>query len=157
MTPIVSSLIPIMIALLLCPPKQALSLAATYILTVTEACGLEAGQQLERAAFGQQLGTHEKRAKADRNDDDSRFYSLFPHSDSVRANSRATGGIFEYLTPFIAKYFTMDAASCTDFSNSGLFLYTNKEKRRISSVNFSGKSGEKNYMQMIAYLFELGY
>ena len=54
-------------------------------------------------------------------------------------------------------YFTNDAASRTDFSNSGLFLYINEEKQRISSVNFSGKSGEEKYMQMIAYLFELGY
>jgi len=118
---------------------------------------IRSGSATGEGGFGKRLGTHEKRAKADRNDDDSRFYRLFPHSDSVRANSRATDGIFEYLTPFIAEYFTMDAASRTDFSNSGLFLYTNEEKRRISSVNFSGKIGEKKYMQMIAYLFELGY
>jgi len=118
---------------------------------------IRSGSATGEGGFGKRLGTHEKRAKADRNDDDSQFYRLFPHSDSVRANSRATGGIFQYLTPFIAAYFTNDAASRTDFSNSGLFLYTNEEKRRISSVNFSGKSGEKKYLQMIAYLFELGY
>ena len=63
MTPIVSSLIPIMIALLLCPPKQALSLAATYILTVTEACELEVGQQLERAALANDLAHMRKGQK----------------------------------------------------------------------------------------------
>jgi hypothetical protein len=103
-----------------------------------------------------ELCTHEKMAKADRNDD-SRFYNLYPHSESVRANSRATAGTYEYLTPFIGAYFAANAASRSDFSNSGLFLYTNEEKQRISSVNFSGKSGEQKYMTMIAYLFELGY
>ena len=52
-----------MIALLLCPPKQALSLAATYILTGTDACGLEAGQQLERAALANDLAHMRKGQK----------------------------------------------------------------------------------------------
>ena len=44
-----------------------------------------------------------------------------------------------------------------DVSEGGLFLYSKEEKERIRRTNFNGKSEGKKFMQMIAYLFELGY
>ncbi len=36
-------------------------------------------------------------------------------------------------------------------------MYTKEEVKWISNLNFRGKTGEQKYMQMAAYLFELGY
>ena len=36
-------------------------------------------------------------------------------------------------------------------------MSTKEEKKRIRRTKFSGKSEEKTFMQMIAYLVELGY
>ena len=38
-----------------------------------------------------------------------------------------------------------------------LLIFTEEEEKWISALNFRGKTGEKKYMQMAAYLFELGY
>ena len=44
-----------------------------------------------------------------------------------------------------------------DVAEGGLCLYSKEEKGRTRRTKFNGKSEEKNVMQMIAYLFELGY
>jgi len=44
-----------------------------------------------------------------------------------------------------------------DYRKEGLFFYTAEEERTISGTNFRGKVGAQKFMQMIAYLFELGY
>jgi hypothetical protein len=36
-------------------------------------------------------------------------------------------------------------------------MYTREEEKWISNLNFRGKTGDQKYMQMAAYLFELGY
>ena len=41
--------------------------------------------------------------------------------------------------------------------SGGLLIFTEEEEKWISALNFRGKTGKKKYMQMAAYLFELGY
>ena len=36
-------------------------------------------------------------------------------------------------------------------------MYTKEEEKWISGLNFRGKTGKQKFMQMNAYLFELGY
>jgi hypothetical protein len=36
-------------------------------------------------------------------------------------------------------------------------MYTKEEEKWISNLNFRGKTVDQKYMQMAAYLFELGY
>ena len=42
-------------------------------------------------------------------------------------------------------------------SSDGLLEHTKEEAEWINKLNFTGKSGEQKYMQISAYLFELGY
>ena len=36
-------------------------------------------------------------------------------------------------------------------------MYTREEEKWISNLNFRGKTVDQKYMQMAAYLFDLGY
>ena len=38
-----------------------------------------------------------------------------------------------------------------------MLIYMTEEEKWISNLNFRGKQGDQKYMQMAAYLFELGY
>ena len=38
-----------------------------------------------------------------------------------------------------------------------MFLYTKEEIESIRSVNFCGRSKDENLLEMVGYLFELGY
>ena len=107
------------------------------------------------------LRKHLKRAMMDANHDDTWFYDAFPHSESIQSQSNGKEGLFEYLQPYIGASFSDDAATLAmmrnDIADGGLFLYSREEKERICRTKFNGKSEEKKFMQMIAYLFELGY
>ena len=41
--------------------------------------------------------------------------------------------------------------------SGGLLIFTEEEEKWISALNFRGKTGGEKYIQMAAYLFELGY
>ena len=43
------------------------------------------------------------------------------------------------------------------YEDGGIFFFTPKENKKILNVNFKGHSGCEKYLDMIAYLFELGY
>ena len=97
----------------------------------------------------------------DANHDDMWFYDAFPHSASARSQSKAKEGLFEYLQPYVGASFGDDARTLEilskDVTEGGLFLYSKEEKERIRRTKFNGKSEDKKFMQMVAYLFELGY
>ena len=48
---------------------------------------------------------HEKRAKADRNDDNCLFYNAYPSKESRRAACRARDGYWESLVQYVAAGF----------------------------------------------------
>ena len=83
----------------------------------------------------------------DDNHDDMWFYDAFPHSASVRAQSNAKEGLFEYLQPYVGVSFGDDARTLEmmskDVAERGLFLYSKEEKERIRRTNFNGKSEGK--------------
>ena len=39
----------------------------------------------------------------------------------------------------------------------GIFFYTADEKKSVLGTKFPGKNGNRKFMDMVAYLFELGY
>ena len=65
------------------------------------------------------------------------------------------------MTAYIGASFGDDVVSTgllsKDYDEGGIFFYSEEEKERIKNIKFSGKVGEAKYMQMIAYLMELGY
>ena len=69
--------------------------------------------------------------------------------------------MFEHLRPYVGASFGDDTRTLEmmskDVAEGGTFLYSKEEKERIRRTNFNGKSEGKKIMQMIAYLFELGY
>ena len=121
---------------------------------------IRSGSAAGEGGFGGRLKTHLQRAKAARNDDGSRFYDDYPDRSSVRATSKAKRGLFEYLRPLVAFYLNKEA-STKEFSKNydagGLFLYSEEECAFVRQMQFNGKIGERKFMQMVAYLFELGY
>ena len=100
---------------------------------------------------------NEERASSDRNDDDSRFYHSFPSKSSARANSYLKEGYFEYLTAYVGVGYSVDCPPGCFSKSGGMLMYTREEEKWIRNLNFWGKMGDKKYMQMAAYLFELGY
>jgi len=106
--------------------------------------------------------THKKKAEADRNDDNSLFYDTFPSRLSSRANSSAAQGVFEDLVQFVAAGYSPNESvqniSMIDYSAGGVFFYTDFESFKIKGTNFkSCTSDGQRFMEMVAYLFELGY
>ena len=69
-------------------------------------------------------------------------------------------GYFENLTQYVGAEFYptvgVKAIFPKDYSDGGVFLYTNVEQEAIRRVNFWGKSKEENFVEMVSYLFELG-
>ncbi|KAL7536957.1 hypothetical protein ACHAXR_007505 [Thalassiosira sp. AJA248-18] len=122
---------------------------------------VRSGSAASKDGFGGRLPQHDKRAKSDRNDDGSRLYQCYPSIESVRSNNRARKGYWEHLTAYIGASFGDDVVSTgllsKDYDEGGIFFYSEEEKERINNTKFSGKVGEAKYMQMIAYLMELGY
>ena len=104
---------------------------------------------------------HQKRAESDSNDDGSLFYDAYPSLKSKRAKSKIVDGYFENLQQFVGAGFQPMAnvmAICQkDCSDGGVFLFTKDEVESIRRVNFRGRSKEENCMEMVGYLFELGY
>jgi hypothetical protein len=97
------------------------------------------------------------RAKADINEDESRFYALYPSKMSSRSTSALKRGTFESLEAYVGVCFTYGNIPGCFSGEHGLLEHTAEEEEWISNINFQGKSGEQKYMQMAAYLFELGY
>jgi hypothetical protein len=107
--------------------------------------------------IGKRLKQHLARAKADINEDESRFYALYPSKMSSRSNSTLKRGTFESLQAYVGVCFTYENIPGCFSGKHGLLEHTAEEEEWISNINFLGKSGEQKYMQMAAYLFELGY
>ena len=65
------------------------------------------------------------------------------------------------MQPHVGASFGDDARTLEmmrkDVAEGGLFLYSKEEKEHIRRTKFNGKSEDKKFMQMVAYLFELGY
>jgi hypothetical protein len=100
---------------------------------------------------------HLARTKADINEDESRFYALYPSKMSSRSTSALKRGTFESLDAYVGVCFTYENIPGCFSGKHGLLEHTAEEEEWISNINFQGKSGEQKYMQMAAYLFELGY
>ena len=102
-----------------------------------------------------------KKAKADRNDEESRLYGTYPSIHSSRAVDG--GRNYEQLDVHIAMSFSQDVVSSGVFSkdyneDGGLFMYTKEEAEWIRRLlDFSGKAVQAKFMTMVVYLFELGY
>jgi len=88
---------------------------------------------------------------------------VFPSELSSRSDNKGRHGYFEYLTAVVAVSFKGDDSSLAtsfakDFSeDGGIFFYTADEKAAVRRTHFSGKVGDFKFMDMISYLFELGY
>jgi hypothetical protein len=119
---------------------------------------IRSGSAAGKGGFGKRLDTHRSKAESNTNDDNSRFYHSYPSRKSRRSKNKSKDGVFEQLTPYIGAGFSdsLQPGSLSQKEN-GIFSYTNEEIKWISALNFRGKSGEQKYMQMVAYLFELGY
>ncbi|KAL7550652.1 hypothetical protein ACHAWF_013865 [Thalassiosira exigua] len=92
---------------------------------------VRSGSAMGQGGFGRRLNEHERRAKCHRNDDNSHLYQVMPHSESIRAKSPGIDGLFDDLVPYIAAYFDDSAATRTDFSRGGVFMYTDEERAKI--------------------------
>ena len=110
------------------------------------------------------IGEHKLRALSNLNDDGSLFYHLYPSRSSSRSVNRGTSinGYYENLVSAIAIAFDGGSEELINrfsknYDEGGIFFYTADEKRSILSTNFRGKDGNKKFMEMVAYLFELGY
>ena len=110
------------------------------------------------------LAEHKSRAKSNWNEDESRFYHVYPSVVSSRSENRGTSmeGNFKDLVAMIAVGFDgSDDGLATlfskDYHNDGIFFYTQDELASVRRTNFRGKDSNKKFMEMIAYLFELGY
>ena len=118
------------------------------------------GSAVGEGGIAKRNKTHLTKAKSDRNDDESLFYHLYPHSTSIRANNDSKNGIFEHLVPLIATSLSRDAALAgllsKDFSEGGIFFYTEEEKEYVRKC-FPGRTEEEKFIQMAAYIFEFGY
>ena len=44
-----------------------------------------------------------------------------------------------------------------NYGDGGILLYTDVEQLSIRGVNFRGRSKDENFIEMVGYLFELGY
>lgn len=119
---------------------------------------IRSGSAAGKGGFGKRLDTHRSKAESNRNDDNSRFYHCYPSRKSSRSKNKSKDGVFEQLTPYVGAGFSDSLQPGTlSQKENGIFSYTNEEIEWISALNFRGKSGEQKYMQMVAYLFELGY
>ena len=98
---------------------------------MNEEVWIRSGSATGEGGFGKRIRAHEKRAQANKNDDNSRFYHLFLHSNSTCSKNPHKNGLFEYLVSYVGGYFTYKSALKTDFSKGygdegGVFSYTEK-------------------------------
>ena len=142
---------------LVCSNEELQQLGCYLHYNRNEGIWIHSGSSTGEGGFGKRLKTHLERASSDRNDDDSRFYHSFPSKSSARANSYSKEGYFEYLTAYVGVGYSVDCPPGCFSKSGGMLMYTTEEEKWISNLNFRGKKGDQKYMQMAAYLFELGY
>jgi len=118
---------------------------------------IRSGSATGVGGIGGRLKEHLRRAQSSTNPDDSRFYASYPSVESPRAESIRIRGKYESLDAYIGVYFAQVAPPGIFSARNGLLEHTEDEAKWIESRDFSGKSKEDKYMQMAAYLFELGY
>ncbi len=66
-------------------------------------------------------------------------------------------GYYEHLTAYVGVGILEDYPLGCFSRAGGLLIFMEEEEKWISTLNFWGKAGKQKYMQMAAYLFELGY
>jgi hypothetical protein len=118
---------------------------------------IRSGSATREGGIGKRLHTHMEQARCDRNNDDSWFYHSFPSKTSARSTSTAKEGYYEHLTAYIGVGFMAEYPLGCFTKSGGLLIFMEEEEKWISALIFRGKMGERKYMQMAAYLFELGY
>ena len=148
---------------LMCTNKEALLQGAYLYFDANLEEWIRSGKQTGEKGMGGRNTEHVKRAESDTNPDDSRFYNWWPSIKSERAvDNPVRQGYFEDLVQYVAAGFnpTEDVLDvcCKDYvKESGIFFYSAEEKRKISGINFRGRTDKGKFMEAIAYLFELGY
>ena len=127
---------------------------------------IRSGKATGVGGIGGHVGEHKERAESNLNEDESKFYHLYPSLKSTRSHGRGTSidGLFENLVASIAFSFDGDDDElATQFSMDynygygGIFFYTADKKVLVRCTNFCDKDGNRKFMEMAAYLFELGY
>ena len=116
---------------------------------------IRSGSAAGEGGIGKRLEGHVKKAKAARNDDDSRLYETYPSAQSIRVRSDST--TYEQLAQYIAASFSADAVKKGELSkdyqtNGGLFLYTKDDAKWISG-RFEGRTMVEKYIQINGCLF----
>ena len=142
---------------MVCSNEELNQLGCYLHYNYNESVWICSGSAIGEGGFGKLLKTHLERASSDRNDDDSRFYHSFPSKSNARANSYSKEGYFDYLTAYVGVGYSVDCPPGCFSKSGGMLMYTREEEKWISNLNFWGKTGDQKYMQMAAYLFELGY
>ena len=126
---------------------------------------IRSGKATGADGFGGRLGEHASRALSNLNEDGSKFYDLYPSKHSSRSTNRGTSinGYYEDLVVAIAVAFDGGSEELANrFAKNyddegGIFFYTADEKKSVLGTKFPGKDGNRKFMDMVAYLFELGY
>ena len=138
--------------------NEELSLLGCYLhYDTNKSIWVRSGSAAGVGGFGQRLEQHKKRAESDTNPDNSQFYDNYPSSASLRSKSRCKRGIYEHLDKYIGAAFSREYLPPGVFSRDGLLSYTDEEVAWINQLHCHGKTVNEKYMQMAAYLFELGY
>ena len=97
------------------------------------------------------------------NKDDSWFYNLFPSQKSIRSKVTNIEGYFEDLTQYVSagfdgKQVAESGVFAKDYSEGGIFFYTDMQKAFIEKAKFRGeKANILKYSEMVGYLFEVAY
>ena len=102
-----------------------------------------------------------KKGAGSKNASDSTFYDVYPTENSSRAVSARREGYFEHLVQYVAAGFkpsddTM-AIFWKDYNDGGILFCTDEERALLEKANFKGRTNAEKYLDIVAYLFELGY
>lgn len=126
---------------------------------VNQSVWVRSGSAAGAGGFGQRLEQHIKRAELDTNPDNSQFYDNYPSVKSIRSKSNGKRGAYEHLEAYIGASFSRDdlpPGVCSSGENV-MFFYSDEEVEWINNLHCHGKQLNEKYVQMVAYLFELGY
>ena len=126
--------------------------------------GKVTGQRDKGRGFRVRHLEHEKKARARRiTSNMSRFYIVYPSTDSERIKSKAEKGVFENLVQYVGVGFdpTNDSVMNTiseDASNGGIFSFDVVDKENIAKLNFRGHlTTKERARELVSYLLELVY
>ena len=102
-----------------------------------------------------------KKGAGSNNASDSTFYDVYPTENSSRAVSAHREGYFEQLEQYVAAGFKPSVDTMTifqkDYNDCGIFFYSDEERALLEKANFKGRTNGEKYLDIVSYLFELGY